>query len=85
MGPYCKLIVLMPQIAESVEVEYVPERAEVEDFLLEEFKSVFQKFSFSDSIAAAEVKMKGVKLCGLNDKSLFFDFFLNFLNLLIAG
>jgi len=43
------------QIIESVEVEYVPEKADIEDAFLEEFKNVFEKFTFSKSTAGAEV------------------------------
>lgn len=46
----------MWQIDVSVEVEFVPEKVDLDDALLEEFKSVFEKFSFRDS-AAGEVGM----------------------------
>ena len=39
---------------EQVEVEYVPEKAELEDGMDEEFRKIFEKFSFQDS-AGAEV------------------------------
>ncbi|KAL2473318.1 proline-rich spliceosome-associated (PSP) family protein [Forsythia ovata] len=41
-----------PQRAlEEVEVEYVPEKAELDDDLNEEFRKVFEKFSFSEGAA----------------------------------
>uniref|UniRef100_A0A0D9VMY5 PSP proline-rich domain-containing protein n=1 Tax=Leersia perrieri TaxID=77586 RepID=A0A0D9VMY5_9ORYZ len=41
-----------PQV--EVEVEYVPEQADLDDSLLADFKSIFDKFTFKDSSAAAE-------------------------------
>lgn len=43
----------MPQV--EVEVEYVPEQADLDDGLLADFKSIFDKFTFKDSSADAEV------------------------------
>lgn len=45
------------QVEVSVEVEYVPEKADVEESFLEDFKSVLEKFSFQDA-ASAEVWWK---------------------------
>lgn len=42
------------QIVEQVVVEYVPEKAELEDGMDDEFRKIFEKFSFQDS-AGAEV------------------------------
>jgi hypothetical protein len=40
----------------EVEVEYVPEKPELEDSLLDDFKAIFDKFTFKDTPAtAAEV------------------------------
>lgn len=42
-----------PQV--EVEVEYVPEKAELDDALLADFKDIFDKFTFKDSPADTEV------------------------------
>ena len=42
-----------PQV--EVEVEYVPEKAELDDAFLADFKDIFDKFTFKDSPAATEV------------------------------
>ncbi|KAJ6806066.1 splicing factor 3B subunit 2 [Iris pallida] len=42
------------EIIEPVEIEYIPEKADVDDTFLEEFKSVLEKFSFSDTNVGAE-------------------------------
>lgn len=34
---------------EKVEVEYIPEKPELEDGLDEEFRKIFEKFSFSEA------------------------------------
>ncbi|KAH9606424.1 hypothetical protein KSS87_015067 [Heliosperma pusillum] len=36
------------KIVEEVEIKYVPEKADLDDGLLEDFKSVFEKFSFKE-------------------------------------
>ena len=36
-------------------MEYVPEKAEIDDPFLEDYKKIFEKFSFSDSAIEAEV------------------------------
>lgn len=41
-----------PQV--EVEVEYVPEKAELDDALLADFKDIFDKFTFKDSPADTE-------------------------------
>lgn len=38
-------------------VEYVPEKAELDDVMDEEFRKIFEKFSFQES-AGSEVKWK---------------------------
>ena len=77
-------MLLLLQIVESVEVEYVPEKADIEDAFLEEFKNVFEKFTFSESTAGTEVRDKGMQLgselCQF-DEERSFDYFY----LLIAG
>jgi len=42
-----------PQV--EVEVEYVPEKSELDDALLADFKDIFDKFTFKDSPADTEV------------------------------
>lgn len=42
----------------SVEVEYVPEKAEVDASFLEDFKSVFEKFSFKETAPISEEDAK---------------------------
>lgn len=42
------------QAFEQVVVEYVPEKAELEDGLDEEFRKIFEKFNFHE-IAGSEV------------------------------
>jgi hypothetical protein len=37
----------------QVEVEYVPEKPELDDPLLDDFKAIFEKFTFKDAAAAA--------------------------------
>ena len=39
----------------KVEVEYVPEKPDIEDDLLEDFRSIFEKFKFMDAAAGIEV------------------------------
>ena len=34
------------QILEQIEVKYVPEKADLDDYLLVDFKEVFEKFKF---------------------------------------
>ncbi|KAK8963391.1 hypothetical protein KSP40_PGU013543 [Platanthera guangdongensis] len=47
-----------PEIDFSVEVEYVPEKADLDDNFLQDFKSVFEKLSFRDSDTGSDdVKM----------------------------
>ncbi|KAK8456285.1 hypothetical protein SEVIR_4G303400v4 [Setaria viridis] len=46
-----------PQV--EVEVEYVPEKAELDDPLLDDFKAIFEKFTFKDAAAAAAEDDKG--------------------------
>ncbi|URD90061.1 hypothetical protein MUK42_27055 [Musa troglodytarum] len=43
-----------PQVKVSVEVEYVPEKADVEESFLEDFRSVLEKFSFQDAASAED-------------------------------
>ncbi|XP_065879523.1 uncharacterized protein [Euphorbia lathyris] len=42
------------QIMEQIEIEYVPEKAELEDGMDNEFRKIFEKFSFSESADATE-------------------------------
>ncbi|CAN6181675.1 unnamed protein product, partial [Urochloa humidicola] len=42
-----------PSSNPQIEVEYVPEKAELDDPLLDDFKAIFEKFSFKDAAAAA--------------------------------
>lgn len=44
---------------EEVQVEYVPEKAELDDGIDEEFRKVFEKFSFWEA-AGSEVKSNSV-------------------------
>lgn len=46
------------QVDFSVEVEYVPEKAEVDASFLEDFKSVFEKFSFKETDPISEEDAK---------------------------
>ncbi|XP_038890808.1 splicing factor 3B subunit 2 [Benincasa hispida] len=46
------------QVVEKVEIEYVPEKAELDDNLDEEFRKVFEKFSFSEVAGAEENENK---------------------------
>ncbi|XP_068652603.1 uncharacterized protein [Aristolochia californica] len=46
------------QALEQVEIEYVPEKADFEDGLIEDFKHIFEKFSFSDAAGDSEGKEK---------------------------
>jgi len=42
------------QVVEQVEIEYVPEKAELVEGMDEEFRKIFEKFSFAD-VTALEV------------------------------
>ncbi|KAI6703794.1 hypothetical protein NL676_012930 [Syzygium grande] len=42
------------QIVEKVEVEYVPEKAELDDGLDDEFRKVFEKFSFHEAVGSED-------------------------------
>ncbi|KGN61286.1 splicing factor 3B subunit 2 [Cucumis sativus] len=42
------------QVVEKVEIEYIPEKAELDDSLDEDFRKVFEKFSFSEVAGAEE-------------------------------
>lgn len=42
----------------KVEVEYVPEKPDIEDDLLEDFRYIFEKFKFTDAAAGTEVQVK---------------------------
>ena len=44
------------QVVELVEIEYVPEKAELIEGMDEEFRKIFEKFSFAD-VTALEVKL----------------------------
>lgn len=57
-----------------VEVEYIPEKVELEGVLDEKFRKVFEKFNFSE-FAASEVK-KYIKL-----EIFFYDFLFSSRNL----
>ncbi|XP_023537139.1 splicing factor 3B subunit 2-like [Cucurbita pepo subsp. pepo] len=46
------------QVVEKVEIEYVPEKAELDDSLDEEFRRVFEKFNFSDVVGVEENENK---------------------------
>ncbi|XP_022965450.1 splicing factor 3B subunit 2-like [Cucurbita maxima] len=46
------------QVVEKVEIEYIPEKAELDDSLDEEFRRVFEKFNFSDVAGAEENENK---------------------------
>lgn len=45
----------MASLQVEVELEYVPEKAELDDALLADFKEIFGKFTFKDAPAATEV------------------------------
>ncbi|KAI8002100.1 hypothetical protein LOK49_LG08G02541 [Camellia lanceoleosa] len=42
------------QVFEQVEVEYVPEKAEFDGHLDEEFRKVFEKFNFKEIVGSKE-------------------------------
>ena len=46
----------------EVEIEYVPEKAELDDPLLDDFKAIFEKFTFKDAAAAA-AEVFGIGKC----------------------
>ncbi|KAA0049983.1 splicing factor 3B subunit 2 [Cucumis melo var. makuwa] len=46
------------QVVEKVEIEYVPEKAELDDSLDEDFRKVFEKFTFSEVAGAEENENK---------------------------
>jgi splicing factor 3B subunit 2 len=49
---------MLLQVDVVVEVEYVPEKADVDGSLLEDFRSVFEKFSFKDTASISEEEAK---------------------------
>lgn len=49
---------MLLQVDIAVEVEYVPETADVDGSLLEDFKNVFEKFSFKDTAPISEEEAK---------------------------
>jgi len=51
---YYAVIFLHLQVVEQVEIEYVPEKAELVEGMDEEFRKIFEKFSFAD-VTALEV------------------------------
>lgn len=60
--PKLSMLTLLPdflQSLEQVEVEYVPEKAELDGEFDEEFRKVFERFTFTDA-AGSEVK---IELC----------------------
>ncbi|WCJ26992.1 proline-rich spliceosome-associated (PSP) family protein [Euphorbia peplus] len=46
------------QMMEQIEIEYVPEKAELGDVMDDEFRKIFEKFSFSEAADAAESDVK---------------------------
>ncbi|OEL23831.1 Splicing factor 3B subunit 2 [Dichanthelium oligosanthes] len=50
-----------PNSEPQVEVEYVPEKAELDDPLLDDFKAIFEKFTFKDAAAAAAEGKRGIE------------------------
>ncbi|PKI40126.1 hypothetical protein CRG98_039498 [Punica granatum] len=46
------------EIMEKVEVEYVPEKPDLEDGLDEEFRKIFEKFSFGETVGSQETEDK---------------------------
>ncbi|CAN6172177.1 unnamed protein product [Urochloa humidicola] len=51
----------------QVKVEYVPEKAEIDDPLLHDFKAIFEKFSFKDAAAAAPVEVHELLLASITN------------------
>lgn len=45
------------QVVERVEVEYIPDKAEMADYFFEDFKKIFEKFTFTDASVDSEVGM----------------------------
>jgi len=39
------------QLVEQIEIEYVPEKAELVEGMDEEFRKIFEKFTFTDATA----------------------------------
>lgn len=46
------------QVVEQVEIEYVPEKAELDEGMDEEFRKIFEKFSFSDVTGSEDTDKK---------------------------
>lgn len=61
---------------ENVEVEYIPEKPELEDRFDEEFRKIFEKFSFSET-AQLEVHVSRYlqKVCSYCDLKLLINIF----------
>uniref|UniRef100_A0A2P2L7Z0 Uncharacterized protein MANES_16G024600 n=1 Tax=Rhizophora mucronata TaxID=61149 RepID=A0A2P2L7Z0_RHIMU len=47
-----------PQVVEQVVVEYVPEKADLEDGMDEEFRKIFEKFSFLENVSSEDNEKK---------------------------
>ncbi|XP_031260085.1 splicing factor 3B subunit 2-like [Pistacia vera] len=45
---------LQPQVVEQVTIEYVPEKAELVDGMDDEFRKIFEKFTFNDTAGSEE-------------------------------
>lgn len=48
-------LIVWQKVFEQVEVEYIPEKAELDGVLDEELRKVFEKFKFTD-VAVSEVR-----------------------------
>jgi splicing factor 3B subunit 2 len=46
------------QVVEKVEIEYVPEKVDLYEGMDEEFRKIFEKFSFTDVAASEETEKK---------------------------
>ncbi|XP_078427418.1 proline-rich spliceosome-associated (PSP) family protein [Wolffia australiana] len=57
-----------PKFEENIEVEYVTEKADIDDTFLEDFKKVFEKFSFSDAAAGAEDVARSIEMANAEAK-----------------
>lgn len=45
------------QVVERVEVEYIPDKADIEGYFFEDFKKIFEKFTFNDASVGTEVRI----------------------------
>ncbi|KAI8016177.1 hypothetical protein LOK49_LG05G01704 [Camellia lanceoleosa] len=70
----CNIFHLQKQVIKQVEVEYVPEKAEFDGHLDEEFRKVFEKFNFKEIVGSEEKDKKDETAANSASKKVDSDF-----------